>query len=104
MPTCPCCGHTYQNARKPKAVPPPVDTSQLSDREVYAHYKRIAHVEDVRFFARVYPTPAVLALLSAAETGLNRSETLRQLVRLQAEWRRATNPWTIAPELVQNAA
>ena len=102
MPTCPCCGHTYASTRKPKAVQP-VDTSKMSDREVYAHYKRIAHVEDVRFFARVYPTPAVLGLLAAAEAGLNRSETLRQLVRLQAEWRRATNPW-YRTETVENAA
>ena len=102
MPTCPCCGHTYTN-RKPKAVQP-VDTSQLSDREVYAHYKRIAHIEDVRFFAAIWSQPTVLALLADAENGLSRTDTIKRLVMLHAQWRRATNPWYRQPETVENAA
>lgn len=81
MPNCcPTCGRAYA-PKRPKADPVDVDTSQMTNAEIFAHYKRIAPVEDLRFFLRVgtlspelraraeavtKPTPAILAELRTA--------------------------------------
>jgi hypothetical protein len=78
----------------------PVDTSRLSDAELFRHYKRTAPVEDLRFFlrhARLSPDlradgEALLAV-GCRDTGgtLARSDWYRRLTALQDRWRRETN-------------
>jgi hypothetical protein len=76
-----------------------VDTSRLSDAELFRHYKRTAPVEDLRFFlrhARLSPDlradgEALLAV-GCRDTGgtLSRSDWYRRLTALQDRWRRAS--------------
>jgi hypothetical protein len=68
--------------------------AEMSDSEIHAHYKKRAHVEDVRFAIRhgiVDAMPAELAeawreLLREAENGLNRTQTHKRLWALCAQW------------------
>ena len=46
---CSACGRTLP---KPKAQPGPVDTSTLSEAELFAHYKRTALAGDLAFLLR----------------------------------------------------
>lgn len=100
--TCPSCGRPIRRARN---TPPGaeftelVDTSQLSDAELFRHFRRTAPVEDLRFFLRhARLSPALRAdgdaLLAAGcrDTGgmLTRSQWYRQLTSLQDRWRRET--------------
>lgn len=48
---CPTCGHR-KTVKTPKPKHDHVDLSSLSRDELYAHYKRTAPVEDVRFWLR----------------------------------------------------
>ncbi len=98
--TCPGCGRPMR--RQPRAPLPagataPIDTSGLSDTEIYRHYKRTAPVEDLRFFLAHARLSSDLraagdALLAAGcrETGgtVSRSEWYRRLTALQDAWRR----------------
>jgi len=80
------------------------NTSAMSDAELFAYYRAIAHIEDVRFFlAVVQPSEktaadtAILtdarALLAAAESGkIKRVDTLRQLRAIQIRWNTRNNP------------
>lgn len=55
MAICPCCHQTIRASKKAKATelePLRLDTSELSDREVYAYYKRTARREDLNFKIR----------------------------------------------------
>lgn len=75
---CPTCGRAYV-AKRPKADPV-VDTSTMTNAEIFAYYKRIAPAEDLRFFLRFKmsdalrqraesvsrPTPAILAEIRTA--------------------------------------
>lgn len=101
---CPHCGTHIEPTRKKKpiTVSAPVDTTALSDKALYAYYKRTSHIEDVRFFAdrtvaqigrnRIHED--TLSLLRAAEQGLPRAETLRQLTALHDAWRRTSDVWS----------
>ncbi len=84
-------------ARKQAASLEPLSDERraaMSDAEIYAYYKRIAHIEAVRFtikYAIVDDMPADLAaawreLLAEAEGGLNRSQTYRRLWSLTERW------------------
>ena len=98
---CPCCGRPIRQPRYTSsgAIVALVDTSRLSDAELFRHYKRTAPVEDLRFFlrhARLSPDlradgEALLAL-GCRDTGgtLSRSDWYRQLTALQDRWRRAS--------------
>ena len=116
--TCPGCGRPL---RRPRPTPrasldaaSPVDTSQLSDREVYRHFHRTAPVEDLRFFlrhARVSPDlrdegEALLAL-GCRDTGgsLARADWYRRLTALQDRWRGETAKAssTITPDRMAEA-
>ena len=92
--TCPHCGQSFeQSSSKRKALATVVsnDTATMTTAQVYAHYKRAAHIEDVRFFSQHCNEPTIanqaIALLYDAEHGLSRAETLRRLTRLQESWR-----------------
>ena len=76
-----------------------VDTSRLSDAELFRHYKRTAPVEDLRFFLRharlsrdLRADGEALLALGCRDTGgtLSRSEWYRRLTALQDRWRRAS--------------
>lgn len=102
---CPFCGQPWypvgRPARSPKkkmakAVLPSVDTSQMSESELRAYYKRTAPVEDVRFALRIgLKLPPVLAeawhVLAQVADRLPRAEVYRRLHGLQDEWRRWSN-------------
>ena len=99
---CPCCGRPLGRPRptvRSADSGPSVDTSKLSDAELFKHYKRTAPVEDLRFFlrhARLSPELQASgdALLAAGcrDTGgtLSRSDWYRRLTALQDRWRRTT--------------
>lgn len=63
----------------PSAV---VDTSTMTDAELYAHYKRTAAAEDLRFFLRGGKSPALLARARAIT-----HPTARDLALLREAWR-----------------
>jgi hypothetical protein len=100
--TCPSCGRPIRRPRDipaPAACPVLVDTSRMSDTELYRHYRRTAPVEDLRFFlrpGRISPDLQVVgeALLAGGcrDTGgtLSRTEWYRRLTGLQDRWRRET--------------
>ena len=98
---CPTCGRPMRRPRphQPVAEPAPVDTSRMSDAEVYRYYRRTAPVEDLQFFlrhARLSPElraagEALLAVGCRDAGGtLSRSEWYRRLTALQDRWRRDT--------------
>jgi len=93
---CPHCGHTWSASSKPKSIAQPSDTATLTVEQLYAHYKKTAHIEDVRFFVGATADKAIgnqaIVLLAEAEHGLNRAETLRRLTRLQQSWRERERP------------
>lgn len=89
---CPTCGRAFT---KPKAVPVPVDLAAMTPDQLFAHYKKTAPVEDVRFALRAGVDLGPFrddwqALLGLAPT-LTRGEVYRRLSILQGEARRARN-------------
>lgn len=55
---CPCCNRRLPKQRPMTArAPEPVDLSALSSVDLYAHYRRTAPQEDLRFYARGQNTP-----------------------------------------------
>jgi len=113
--TCPSCGRPI---RRPRHTPAQaallvvVDTSRMSDTELYRYYRRTAPVEDLRFFLRHGPLSPDLraggeALLAEGcrDTGgaLSRSDFYRRLTALQDRWRRETadTPRSNAAQLME---
>lgn len=85
---CPTCGRKLPASKPVRVVRQAIDTSSLSHAELYAHYKRTAPLEDVRFTLRYGVLSPSLragfeALLAVAET-LNRTAFYRQYNELQA--------------------
>jgi hypothetical protein len=88
--SCPCCGRAFRPSKAAAAVNP----SHLSDADVFAYYKRIAPVEDVRFQLRLRSLPAEVragfeALLMTLESqgGKATPATKREYARLHQLWR-----------------
>ncbi|HWH75949.1 MAG TPA: hypothetical protein VNT76_01210 [Candidatus Binatus sp.] len=87
--------------RKPTA-PIDVDTSTLSDVELFAHYKKTAPYADLAFFAdctHADTRTAAAVLLAecfddARQLTIARPEFYRRLRTLQDRWRRATAPYS----------
>ena len=87
---CACCGQTIK-AIKPSDIAPR-DTSTMSDAEVFAYYKRIAPLEDVRFWIKNARMSAALRdRFIALELTGNLAKIKRELPALQAEWRKESN-------------
>jgi hypothetical protein len=63
-----------------------VDVSRLSYRDLMAHYRRTAPVEDIRFTLRTRLSSGLRAAFEALG-GLKRSSVYAQYVILQARWR-----------------
>lgn len=86
---CPTCGRKLP-APKTQATEP-IPTSEMTDRELFAHYRKTAHIGDVAFMlnnARMSdPLRVKVAALLEAAPRLGRSETLRLHMRNLAEWR-----------------
>ncbi len=98
--TCPNCGHVHvQATRARKRVPVvDVDTSSLTEAELFGHYKRTAPLEDVRFMLRVARMSDTLRISfeeleqAIVRGGLtNRAEIYRHYGRLQDVWRGESN-------------
>jgi hypothetical protein len=98
---CPSCGRPIRQPRQnhPSAEPAPVDTSRMSDADVYRYYRRTAPIEDLRFFLRhAHLSPELrtdadaLLALGCLDTGgaLSRLDWYRRLTALQDRWRRDT--------------
>ena len=104
---CPCCGRPMPRSRNTPASAEAsvfVDTSRMSEADLYRYYHRTAPVEDLRFFLRHARLSADLrasgeALLAVGcrETGgaLSRPEWYRRLTALQDHWRRETADGTV---------
>jgi len=62
---CPTCGQTLKAARLTVPRKPqndgPIDTSELTDAQLFAHYKRTAIAWDLAFFLRLDISPALRA-------------------------------------------
>jgi len=93
---CPLCGHVDTPKRPRRSAPIGiVDTSELTDEQARAYFKRTAPAADVQFWID-YATMSVdlrdrFLELGAEVPNLNRGELYRQLLRLQADWRRESN-------------
>lgn len=93
---CPTCGRALAKApkRATEGALTPELRAGMTDAEVFAHYKRTAHVEDVRRFYRfgiVERMPKEIqeafdALLADVEAGLPRATTYRRLWPLVEQW------------------
>ena len=103
---CPHCQQTIKAPRKPKG-PELIhgDTSQMTDAEVFAYYKRTAPLEDLRFMLRNARMSerlrgACLALEAAATvTTVSPAAFKAQYLRLQAEWRIERNAADLADHI-----
>jgi hypothetical protein len=80
-----CCVTCGRALPKPKtaAIPATVDTSTMSDTELFAHYKRTAIAEDLRFILR---TDMSAELRTRAESIAK--PTAKDLQVIRAAWRR----------------
>jgi len=86
---CPCCGRAYPKAK----ATPVVNVAELSEKDMFAYYKRTAPVENVRFQLRLHLSPELragyTALLEQLEHqgGKASAQTNREYLRLQEQWR-----------------
>jgi hypothetical protein len=74
-----CTPRPKPKPHEPAAV---VDTAGMTDAELYAHYKRTASIEDLRFFLRGGKSAALLARARAIT-----NPTAHDLIRLREAWR-----------------
>lgn len=74
-----CTPRPKPKSHEPAAV---VDTASMTDAELYAHYKRTAHAEDLRFFLRGGKSEALLVRARAIT-----NPTAQDLARLREAWR-----------------
>jgi hypothetical protein len=70
------------NPRPAQTQPAVVDTSTMTDAQLYAYYKRTALVEDLRFFLRGGKSAALRARAEAIT-----NPTARDLASLREAWR-----------------
>ena len=95
-----CCPHCHRPMPKPRKAPELVsvlDTSQMSDAEVFKHYKRTERIETLKFWianTRSYPevNAAFTAMFATVSSlPIKPADFDRQMRQLQAEWRRQSN-------------
>jgi hypothetical protein len=93
---CPTCGRKF-TATKPKPTEPTADTATMSNAAMFAHYKRTAPLEDVRFMLRVARMSDGLRAgfealeLAIQQTNPTRAAIYREYGQLQAAWRAESN-------------
>lgn len=92
------CPHCQQTIKRPKPrLVVSTNTAELSDAELFKHYRKIAPIEDVKFWLQNAVMSdglrgAFQALKDAAElTSIPRADFYRQLTALQALWRKESN-------------
>jgi hypothetical protein len=96
--SCPCCGRAFPKAK----LTPVVNVAELSEKDMFAHYKRTAPVENVKFQLRLGLSPDLragyTALLEQLEHqgGKASPATNREYLRLQELWRMTPSTVTIA--------
>ena len=111
---CQHCGkvvrETSSRRRQPAPSTEPVDTSAMTVKQLYAYYKKIAPLEDVRFMLRVARLSDPLRiefeeLEQAIVRGVltNRAEIYRHYVNLQDKWRGESNARERADKLAEQA-
>ena len=97
MAICPCCNQTIrQNNRKASVMEPTrINTSEMTDREIYAFYKRTARREDLNFRIRnlagwlsMELRDAFVSLRDSLNAGhISEREMIAEMSRLDARWR-----------------
>lgn len=94
------CPHCQQPIRKPRARSTgvdPVDTSAMSDTELFKHYKRTDRLETLRFWiANTDAYPAIQLALKAfcrftVDVPIPPAEFDRRFNAIKADWRRESN-------------
>jgi len=87
--SCPCCGRAFPKAK----AAPVVNVAELSEKDMYAYYKRTAPVENVRFQLRLNLPERIrieyTTLLDhlIARNGKPDAWANREYLRLQEAWR-----------------
>jgi hypothetical protein len=94
---CPTCGRKF--AARRVTVPASVDTSTMSDKELFAYYKQTAPAADLRFFLGLNLSPE----LRARAEGISKP-TAKDIQVLREAWRgernaldRALGRWHLDP-------
>lgn len=88
---CTCCGQTIKAPKTAREVLP-LDTSAMTDTQLFAYYKRTAPVEDIRFWiGHATMSDALLSRFVALSDTGETARIKRELPALQAEWRREAN-------------
>ena|SRR5712691_867158 len=96
-PCCVTCGRPFAVV-KPAKLAKPVDTAELSDKALYAAYRKSAPEEDLRFFLRyavlsfeLRTAAGALLVQGCKESGgqLARTDFYIALRALQDRWRKA---------------
>lgn len=90
---CAMCGRAF---KAPKAIQAPKDPATMTKAELFAHYRKTAPVEDVRFAIRAgvqmsEPLRDDWQALLGLAPSIARAETYRRLHSLQARWRTERN-------------
>ncbi len=83
-PVRPCCSECGRSLPKPK-IAPNVDTANMTDAELFRHYKQTAPIEDLRFYLRNPQTPELVARIMALITV--GKPTRKDLASVAQQWR-----------------
>lgn len=101
MTCCPTCGRKYA-----KAVTTDLHPSEMGNLELFAYYKRIAPIEDLKFFLKHAEMTSELrslaeALLSEGPHTMTRALWNRRMSALHAQWRAEHNLFEQANRIVK---
>lgn len=94
--TCPTCGRKLTAAKRTtSAITAAIATADMSNKELFAYYKKTAALGDVRFMLAKTLSADLRARFADLERdvvgGLGRVDAYRQYVNLQADWRAESN-------------
>lgn len=80
--TCPNCSHTFTPETRQRSTPAAVaDTATMTTAELFAHYKRTAPLEDLRFILRAPDlSPGLRARIESALRGRPAPAVVRSLI------------------------
>lgn len=86
IPCCHACGRALPKPKAPTAVSGPVDTSTMSIPELFAHYKRLAPLEDLRFLLLAEMSAELRSRIATALTNA-KAPTPKDVSALRDAWR-----------------
>ena len=88
---CPTCGRKFTTKRTPAAV----TTAEMTDTELYAHFKKTSVPRDLAFFLRDRPAEWLSPSLRAHAAAISRP-TRADITRLNTLWRIERRAYEIA--------